>query len=132
MSALLLIGLACWLAIVIVVLAALRAASHADDLADRHARVLATGGAPTLPVAPPDLPGAGRRRQLTVAEAATVVLVTVLAVDTSRATDWQPLALTGLLAVLAVAGDLQTFRARRFRISASFPALVVAMALLGP
>jgi putative nucleotidyltransferase with HDIG domain len=132
MSALLLIGLACWLAIVIVVLAALRAASHADDLSERHARALATGSPPTAPVSVPELPGAGRRRQLTVAEAATIVLVAVLAVDTSQAADWKPFALTGLLAALAIAGDLQTFRARRFRISASFPALVVAMALLGP
>lgn len=132
MSALLLIGLACWLAIVVLVLATLRAASHADDLADRHARSLSRGAAPTLPVSLPDLPGASRRRQLTVAEAATVVLVAVLAVNTSRTSSWEPFALTGLLAGLAIAGDLQTFRAKRFRISASFPALVVAMALLGP
>jgi putative nucleotidyltransferase with HDIG domain len=132
MSALLLIGLASWLAFVVVVLAALRASSHADDLADRHARALATGDAPTVPVGLPELPGAARRRRLTVAEAATVVLVAVLTVDISRTGTWEPLALTGLLAVLAIAGDLQTFRARRFRISASFPALVVAMALLGP
>ena len=132
MPAIVLIGLAAWLAIVIVVLAGLRAASHADDLADRHARALATGAPATAPVAVPELPGAPRRRQLAVAEAATVVLVAVLAIDTSQRTDWEPLALTGMLAVLAIAGDLRTFRARRFRISASFPALVVAMALLGP
>lgn len=132
MSALLLIGLACWLAIVIVVLAALRAASHADDLADRQARALLMGAPANVPVGLPDLPGAARRRQLTMAEAATIVLVCVLAVDTSHISDWKPLELTGLLAALAIAGDLQTFRATRFRISASFPALVVAMALLGP
>jgi putative nucleotidyltransferase with HDIG domain len=109
----------------VVVLAALRAAAHADEQADRHAGRAA-------PAAPTQLPGASRRIHLAVAEAATVTLVAVLAARTSRATDWEPLALSGLLAVLAIAGDLQTFRARRFRISASFPALVLAMALLGP
>jgi putative nucleotidyltransferase with HDIG domain len=133
MPTLLLIGLACWLAILIVVLAALRAASNADDVADRHARALAGGGEAAVPLPlPGDLPGAARRRHLAVAEAASVGLVAVLAAVTSNPSDWQPLALTGLLAALAVAGDLRTFRARDFRVSASFPALVVAMALLGP
>ena len=122
-----LIGLACWLAILLVVLAALRAAARADEEADRHA-----GAVPVAPPPPTDLPGRTRRRHLAVAEAATVLLVAVLAARTSRDADWDPAALTGLLAVLAIAGDLQTFRARRFRISASFPALVLAMALLGP
>jgi putative nucleotidyltransferase with HDIG domain len=132
MSAFVLIGLACWLAIVIVVLAALRAASHADDLADRQARAVATGVPADAPLPHAELPGSARRRRLAVAEAATVVLVAVLAADQSQAADWEPLALTGMLAVLAIAGDLQAFRARRFRISASFPALVVAMVVLGP
>jgi putative nucleotidyltransferase with HDIG domain len=133
MPTLVIIGLACWLAIVCVVLAALRAASHADDLADRQAHVMATGGEPTAPVAvASDLPGSGRRRYLAFAELATVALVAVLAATTSQESDWEPIALTGLLAVLAIAGDLRTFRAERFRVSASFPALVVAMALLGP
>jgi putative nucleotidyltransferase with HDIG domain len=133
MPTLLLIGLACWIAIVVIVLAALRAASHADDVTDRHAHALAGGGEPTAPIPPRgDLPGAARRRHLAVAEAATVALVALLAAVTSDRSDWEPLALTGLLAALAVAGDLRTFRARDFRVSASFPALVVAMALLGP
>jgi putative nucleotidyltransferase with HDIG domain len=131
MSAFVFIGLACWLAVVVIVLAALRAASHADDLADRHARAYASGALASAGIVA-ELPGAPRRRQLAVAEAATVALVAVLAVSVSRDSAWEPPALTGLLAALAIAGDLQTFRARRFRISASFPALVVAMALLGP
>jgi putative nucleotidyltransferase with HDIG domain len=126
MPAPIVIALACWFAIVVVVLAALRAAAHADEQADRHA-----GRAPAA-AAPTQLPGASRRRHLAAAEAASVALVAVLAARASRAADWEPLALTGLLAALAIAGDLQTFRARRFRISASFPALVLAMALLGP
>src|SRR3954449_6467265 len=104
MPTLLLIGLACWLAIVIVVLAALRAAAHADDMAERHARVLVGGGEATAPIPLPDLPGAARRRHLAVAEAATVALVAVLAAVTSSRSDWEPLALTGLLAALAVGG----------------------------
>src|SRR4051794_41972421 len=76
MPTLVLIGLACWLVIVIVVLAALRAASHADDVADRHARALAGGGEATAPFPlPTDLPGAARRRHLASAETATVALV---------------------------------------------------------
>src|SRR4051794_41976430 len=79
MPTLVLIGLACWLVIVIVVLAALRAASHADDVADRHARALAGGGEATAPFPlPTDLPGAARRRHLASAETATVALVAVL------------------------------------------------------
>jgi putative nucleotidyltransferase with HDIG domain len=126
MPSFLLIGLGCWLAIVLVVIAALRAAARADDEADRHA-----GLAPPVRL-PSELPGERRRRYLAVAEAATLALVAVLAARSSRVQDWEPVALAGLLAALAVAGDLQTFRARRFRISASFPALVLAMALLGP
>jgi putative nucleotidyltransferase with HDIG domain len=126
MPSFLLIGLGCWLAIVLVVMAVLRAAARADDEADRHA-----GLAPPAQ-APSELPGERRRRYLAVAETATLALVAVLAARSSRVQDWEPVALAGLLAALAVAGDLQTFRARRFRISASFPALVLAMALLGP
>src|SRR6478752_3694497 len=132
MSAFLIIGIACWLAIVVVILAVLRAASHADDITDLHAHALEPGSVP-LPLEPiTEPPGQGRRRWLAIAEAASVALVVVLAVQLSEPADWSPPALTGLLAVLAVAGDLRAFRATRFRISASFPALVVAMALLGP
>src|SRR3954462_12139974 len=124
MSGFLLIGASIWLTIVILVLAALRVAARADVTAERHAREAGLDlpqAAP--PIEPTALPGESRRRYLAVAEAATVALVAVLAATTSTAADWQPLALPGLLAVRAIAGDLQPFRARRFRVSASFPAL---------
>jgi putative nucleotidyltransferase with HDIG domain len=133
MSILIPIGLVAWLAFVVVVLSVLKAAARADDATARHARELRDGPLPASEVLrAAELPGQGRRRQLALAEAATLALVAVLAVDTSRAADWEPVALTGLLAALAIAGDLRTFRSRRFRISASFPAIVLAMALLGP
>jgi putative nucleotidyltransferase with HDIG domain len=129
MSGFLIIGLGCWLAIVVLVLAMLRMAARADAADERRAREAGL----RLPEAEPSgLPSEPRRRHLAVAEAATVALVAVLAARTSQVSDWSPTALAGMLAALAIAGDLQTFRARRFRVSASFPALVVAMALLGP
>lgn len=131
MSSFLIIGLACWLAIVVLVLAMLRLAARADEADERRAREAGLR-LPEPVLEPSGPPGERRRRQLAIAEAATVALVAVLAARSSEAADWSPIALTGLLAALAIAGDLQTFRARRFRISASFPALVVAMVLLGP
>jgi putative nucleotidyltransferase with HDIG domain len=132
MTTFLLIGVACWLAIVVIVLAALRAAAGADEAAGRRAFGPGLDPEPPVVAVVTELPGQGRRRYLGMAEAATIALIAVLAARTSRETDWEPVALTGLLAALAIAGDLQTFRARRFRVSASFPAVVVAMALLGP
>src|SRR5215212_1643974 len=51
---------------------------------------------------------------------------------TSRASDWQPVELVGLLFVLAVGSDMLTVQIRGIWISGSFVALVLAMALLGP
>jgi len=131
MLTLLIIGLVLWVTIAVLVVAALRAASLADTAAREALHELAPDAVDDA-VPFTDLPGVARRRYLVVAELATLVLVVALAVQSSRAEHWQPVALTGLLAALAVAGDLQTFRGRQFRISASFPAIVVAMALLGP
>jgi putative nucleotidyltransferase with HDIG domain len=55
----------------------------------------------------------------------------VAAVD-STAEDWQPLELFVVLLVLALGSDLLAIRHRAQRISGSFLALVLAMALLGP
>jgi putative nucleotidyltransferase with HDIG domain len=126
----LLIIVAVWVAILLFVLTLLRAASGADRAAARQLRDLGIA-TPDEPQ-PTDLPGQGRRRALLAAEALALAAVAFVAVRSSQMADWQPEALTGLLGVLAVAADLQTFRAREFRISASFPAIVVAMWVLGP
>lgn len=54
------------------------------------------------------------------------------AVASSERADWQPVELVALLAVLAVGSDLLALEADRLRVSGSFLALVLAMALLGP
>ncbi|UGS38471.1 hypothetical protein DSM104329_04900 [Capillimicrobium parvum] len=55
-----------------------------------------------------------------------------VAVLTSRASDWRPLALVILLAALAVLSDALSIETRGQRLSGSFIALVLAMAFLGP
>ena len=55
-----------------------------------------------------------------------------MASSTSEARDWQPVELVLLLLVLAIGSDILTIEFRGIRISGSFLALVLAMALLGP
>ena len=54
------------------------------------------------------------------------------AVLTSRAEDWAPLSLVGLLFVLATGSELLDVEIRDLRLSGSFVSFVLAMALLGP
>jgi putative nucleotidyltransferase with HDIG domain len=54
------------------------------------------------------------------------------AVLTSRAEDWAPLSLVGLRFVLAAGSELLNVEIRELRLSGSFVAFVLAMALLGP
>jgi putative nucleotidyltransferase with HDIG domain len=54
------------------------------------------------------------------------------AVLSSRAEDWAPLPLVGLLFVLASGSELLNVEIRDLRLSGSFVAFVLAMALLGP
>jgi putative nucleotidyltransferase with HDIG domain len=54
------------------------------------------------------------------------------AVLTTRSADWDPVGLVILLAILAVTSDALAIDARGQRLSGSFIALVLAMALLGP
>ena len=61
-----------------------------------------------------------------------LVLAAVVAIATSEARDWAPIELVLLLLVLAVGSDALTIEFRGIRISGSFLALVLAMALLGP
>jgi putative nucleotidyltransferase with HDIG domain len=53
-------------------------------------------------------------------------------VATSEAQDWAPVELVLLLLVLAIGSDVLTIEFRGIRISGSFLAVVLAMALLGP
>lgn len=132
MSAILIIALVGWLAIVLFLLAALRAAARADRAADRHARELDSPVAPAPEVRRAELRSRRRRRRLVAAEVVALVAVIAAAAVSSRASDWDSPAVAGLLALLALTGDLRPVRARQLRVSAAFPALVVAMAVLGP
>jgi putative nucleotidyltransferase with HDIG domain len=74
------------------------------------------------------------RRQLTLSFAAAALLALAIAGAwaANDPQDWQPGVLVGLLFALAVLSDLIGFEIRGLRLSGSFLALVLAMALLGP
>jgi putative nucleotidyltransferase with HDIG domain len=61
-----------------------------------------------------------------------LVIAVAIAAATTEARDWTPIELVLLLLVLAVGSDALTIEFRGIRISGSFLALVLAMALLGP
>jgi putative nucleotidyltransferase with HDIG domain len=73
-----------------------------------------------------------RARVILVAEVSVLAAGVVLAALSSRAQDWRPEYLVGLLLVVAVGSEAMTIELRRVRMSGSFLALVLAMALLGP
>jgi putative nucleotidyltransferase with HDIG domain len=62
---------------------------------------------------------------LTVCSAASAVLL-------SRSSDWQPLALFGLLLALALISETFRLESGKLNVSATFLAVVLAMTLLGP
>lgn len=74
------------------------------------------------------------RRQVTLSLIAAALLASALAgaAVTSRVEDWTPISLVGLLFVLAAGSELLSFELKGLRLSGSFLALVLAMALLGP
>src|SRR3954449_560671 len=65
-------------------------------------------------------------------EAALLAAATLIAALSSTAADWQPAGLVAILLALAVVADLFVVSHGGQRISGSFLALVLAMALLGP
>jgi putative nucleotidyltransferase with HDIG domain len=73
----------------------------------------------------------GRR---TIVAAQIVLLTTslVVVVATSRASDWRPMSLVVLLAAISVASDALAIETKTLRLTGSFVALILAMALLGP
>src|SRR5262245_20269923 len=73
-----------------------------------------------------------RLRLFVVAQIAIFVAALAVAAATTRASDWQPVALVGLLLVLALATDLVTIETKHMRISGAHVVVVLAMALCGP
>jgi putative nucleotidyltransferase with HDIG domain len=73
-----------------------------------------------------------RRQALIGGAAAVICAVTVVAALTSEHSDWVPVDLFVLLFALAVGSDRLMVEVRGLRISGSFLAIVLAMALLGP
>jgi putative nucleotidyltransferase with HDIG domain len=73
-------------------------------------------------------------RRLILCLVASAILAGALAaaVLTSRADDWHPIALLGLLFVLAAGSELFGFEMKGMRLSGAFVSYVLAMALLGP
>jgi putative nucleotidyltransferase with HDIG domain len=76
--------------------------------------------------------GLNRARAILVAELTVLGAGAMVAALSSRAQDWRPAYLVGLLFALAVGSEAMTIELRRVRMSGSFLALVLAMALLGP
>jgi putative nucleotidyltransferase with HDIG domain len=73
-----------------------------------------------------------RQRFIVVAQAVVLVMAATAAILTSHREDWEPVELVMLLFVLAVGSELLTVEVRGLRVSGSFLAIVLAMALLGP
>ena len=72
-------------------------------------------------------------RRVVLASQAVILAVSLVGmVMASRAADWHPVGLVVLLGILAVTSDALAIDARGQRLSGSFIALVLAMALLGP
>jgi putative nucleotidyltransferase with HDIG domain len=73
-----------------------------------------------------------RKHAMPLVDLVLFVAVAVLAVRSSRAADWHPIALVALLSALAVFGDRMEITIRHQELSAAFVAFVLIMALLGP
>jgi putative nucleotidyltransferase with HDIG domain len=72
------------------------------------------------------------RRLFWVTEGVLLLAAAGAAVALSRAQDWHPLALVGLLLALALVAERIEFEVRGQHLSASLVVLVLAMSLLGP
>ncbi len=73
-----------------------------------------------------------RSKRLIAGEVAVLIVAVAVAALDSTADDWRPPELFAVLLVLAIVSDLLAIRHKVQRISGSFLALVLAMALLGP
>src|SRR3954451_5911975 len=115
------IALVVWLGLVVWSLSVVRAAAGADAPAPTRSRTLGLG-----------IPYARRRRAIAVAQGVALVFVLGATVVVSGESQWEPVPLVGLLALLVLGSDILVLDAKRFRIGGSFTGLVLAMALLGP
>src|SRR4051812_25945900 len=115
------IALVVWLGLVVWSLSVVRAAAGADTPAPTRSRTLGLG-----------IPYARRRRAIAVAQGVALVFVLGATVVVSGESQWEPVPLVGLLALLVLGSDILVLDAKRFRIGGSFTGLVLAMALLGP
>jgi putative nucleotidyltransferase with HDIG domain len=73
-----------------------------------------------------------RQGLILAAQAAVLGLAVTAAIIANEAADWRPVELFLLLFVLAVGSDMLTVEVRGLRVTGSFLAIVLAMALLGP
>src|SRR4051812_39875741 len=69
---------------------------------------------------------------MAVAQAIGLAAALGAAAYLSDESQWKPLPLVGLLALLVLGSDILVLDAKRFRIGGAFTRLVLAMALLGP
>jgi hypothetical protein len=115
------IALVGWLALVVWSLSMVREAADADEPALTRMR-----GSPSV------LPLATRRRATAIGQAIGLATTLAIALSLSDESQWTPLPLTGLVALLVLGSDILVLDAKRFRLGGSFTGLVLAMALLGP
>jgi putative nucleotidyltransferase with HDIG domain len=73
-----------------------------------------------------------RQGLILAAQAVVLVLAIAAALAVNARADWHPIELVLLLFALAVSSDMLTVEIRGLRVSGSFLAIVLAMALLGP
>lgn len=73
-----------------------------------------------------------RRRRAAISQAALLVASVAVAMRVGRDEQWEPASLVIVLAALALATDAAPLRLGRYRFSADFLAIVLAIALLGP
>src|SRR6478752_984301 len=115
------IALVVWLGLVAWSLSVVRAAAGADAPAPTRSRTSNSG-----------IPYDARRRVIAVGQAVALAFVLAATVYLSDQSQWMPVSLVGLLALLVLGSDILVLDAKRFRIGGSFTGLVLAMALLGP
>src|SRR4051812_50227369 len=73
------------------------------------------------------VPFAGRRRAIAIGQGVLLVVVLGATVLVSDKSQWTPLPLTGLVAVLVLGSDILILDAKRFRIGGAFMGLVLAV-----
>ena len=104
------IALVVWLGLVTWSLSVVRAAAGTDPPAAAPER---------FPLG--RVPLAGRRRAMAIGQSLALVAVLGAAAYLSDQSQWRPLPLVGLIALLVLGSDILVLDAKRFRIGGSFP-----------